>query len=118
VVPATPYAPPVPEPLGDPLPQNMKAPLDEPTEMLLDPVHADAEPLVNKIDFPLITDLINRADAKQKAKEKAAKMVEAASMISDIDDDASEFLMTRAAGIEGPALSRLELEVLRLLEHL
>jgi len=89
----------------EPLPQNMKAPIDE----------------VEKFDlskFQKISELVERRDHKILMREKAAKFVEAASLIADMDMEEADRLMTKAGEMEGPSLSTFELEVLRLVDSL
>lgn len=104
IVPATEYAPPVTPPLGDPLPQNMRQATDTP------PGYLDG--------LAAIQDLVERKAAKEVARGKAARVVEAASMISDIEPAEADRLMSIAADIEGPAFTKLERDVLRLLEKI
>ena len=89
----------------EPLPQNMKAPIDE----------------VKKFDlskYQKIGELVERRDHKLLMREKAAKFVEAASLIADMDMEEADRLMTKAGEMEGPSLSTFELEVLRLVDSL
>ena len=68
--------------------------------------------------YPVLEDLVIRRDHKRGQREKAAKFVEAASLIADLNMEEADRLMTMAGEMEGPALSKLELEVLRLLDAL
>jgi len=68
--------------------------------------------------YPVLEDLVIRRDHKRDQREKAARFVEAASLIADLNMEEADRLMTMAGEMEGPALSKLELEVLRLLDAL
>lgn len=108
VVPAPAYEAPV-APYVDPNPlnQNLKARLE------------DFHPLDLRLEtYPLLMDLIDRRDRKKVLREKAAKFVEAASLISDLDIEEADRLMTKAGEMEGPSLTKLEMEMLRLLDNL
>jgi hypothetical protein len=123
IIPAVPYTAPIEQPVRtpDPLPQNRKALFTDESgaaHIVPDPILAEvpAAPELKFADFPLLVDLVGKRNHKAEMREKAAKFVEAASLISDIDPNEADHLMSLAGEMEGPSLTKLELEVLRLID--
>lgn len=111
VVPAVPYEPPKPPVIPEPPRQNEKVVEPEPP----------AAPMMYVLelkDYPFIAQLLDQRVEKAFRRDQAAKVVEAASIMADIDPMESEHLLELAAELEGKPFTSLETDVLKLVDRL
>lgn len=125
--------PPKPKALGDPPRQNQKTTADviDETGSIRKLAEADVKtsdaygtpdthtqyPIDWKL-YPEISMLVERNQERKAKRKKAAKLVEAAAMVSDADPETADMLMARATELEGEPLTKLEREVIDLLHHI
>ena len=95
---------------------HYESPVLAPPVYVVQPLNQNQKaPLTSLTGYPQLEALLEKEEAKQTARANAAKFVEAASLISGLDADEADRLMTLAAEMEGPSLTSLEKDVLRFL---
>lgn len=91
----------------DPIPQNMKAPLG---------VIGETRRELNSTNWPHLYALLERAKVQEQARERASKLLEAATLIAEVDAESADRLMARAQEIEGDHLNDEQKEMVKFLE--
>lgn len=69
-------------------------------------------------DYPFIAELVSQRTEREFRRSKAARIVEAASIMAEVDGNEAERLLNMAAEMEGISFTDLERDVLRLVDRL